>query len=169
MIATLPTSVPVPDRHNATIVSVHDGDTINVVVEPYKDHYVGSPTKPHPVRLVGCNAIELGNPGGPETQAWLASLLPVGATVVLYQVGDDKFAPRWDCSVAYVPTTAAKGSGIVHDLVTDLVADGWVVPWNGLGVKPVPPWPRVQVATVHEVRTRMMALGTAVREWQSVP
>jgi hypothetical protein len=71
-----------------------------------------------------------------EAAAHLGSLLPAGSWVGLQMVRDDKFAPRWDCTVAFLL------DGQVTDLATHLVWTHWAAPWNGRGVQPVPPWPR---------------------------
>jgi endonuclease YncB( thermonuclease family) len=123
-----------PYIYNATVLGVHDGDTIEVDCD-FGFYLHHAPTS---VRLLGCNAREIASPGGKEAQANLASLLPVGAMVLLQTAKPDKYAPRWDAQVTYLTAT-----GAVHDLVTDLITDGWAAAWNGSGVKPVPPWPRV--------------------------
>lgn len=130
-------SVPLPaPPMNAVVVSVHDGDTINVIANPYKRHYVGSAAEPQPIRLLGCNAAELRTPGGDAAAANLKALLPVGTPVVLSNIDDDKYAPRWDASVACVT------GGQVVDLVAYLVQQQWAAAWNGSGKAPVPPFPR---------------------------
>jgi endonuclease YncB( thermonuclease family) len=89
------------------------------------------------VRLAGCNARELSDPdGGPQAKANLAVLLPPGTQVVLQTVKPDKYADRYDAVVIT--------SGGV-DLVHLLINNGWLAPWNGRGVRPVPPWPRQAV------------------------
>ncbi len=124
--------IPAPFILNATVISVHDGDTINVVVDLSMFHYAGSQSHPIPIRLAGCNARELSAPGGPEARDHLAALLPPGTPVVLHTVKPDKFAPRWD---AYVETAAG-------DLTAALVLAQWAASWNGSGSAPVPIWPR---------------------------
>lgn len=122
-----------PYTYNATVVSVHDGDTINVIVDRGMYDYAGCEAHPVPVRLVGCNARELREPGGKEARDHVAALLPPGAPVVLTTVKPDKYAPRWDAQVA----TAA-----IPDLAAHLVTDDWAAAWDGTGRAPVPPWPR---------------------------
>lgn len=126
-------TVPAPFLFNARVVSVHDGDTINVVVDRGMYDYAGTDEHPVPVRLAGCNARELTADGGIEARDHLAGLLPPGTAVVLATVKPDKYAPRWDARVA----TAA-----VEDVTALLVADGWAAAWDGTGKAPVPPWPR---------------------------
>lgn len=126
-------SVPTPYLYNATMVRVHDGDTIEVIVDRGFFDYLGSTAHPIPIRILGINARELNEPGGPEAQANLAALLPVGSPVVLASSKPDKYAPRWDAAIQ-TPT--------IPDLATALIAGQWAAAWDGTGTKPVPPWPR---------------------------
>lgn len=126
-----------PFTYNATVLSVHDGDTIDVDV----DHGFYVHQNPVPVRLLGCNAAELGTPGGDAARDNLVALLPAGTPIVLQTAKPDKFAPRWDAAVMY------RGSdGRFHELVDDLIAQQWASAWDGKGEKPVPPWPRTVAA-----------------------
>lgn len=122
-----------PYIYNATVLRVIDGDTVEVDVT-FGFYLRHAPT---PIRLLGCNARELSEPGGKEARANLAALLPAGSRVLLQTAKPDKYAPRWDAQVTYL-----NAAGVVRDLVTDLAADGWVALWDGSGVRPVPPWPR---------------------------
>ena len=126
-------TVPTPFVYNAKIVSVVDGDTVNVVIDRGMYEYAGSTEKPIPVRILGINAREHDDPGGPEAKANLEQLLPVGSPVVLKTAKPDKYAPRWDAGIE-TPTIA--------DLSAYLVEQQWAAPYNGSGPKPVPPWPR---------------------------
>jgi endonuclease YncB( thermonuclease family) len=130
--------VPAPFQLNAVVVDHHDADTFYVDVDWGKRRW----DRRQPVRLLGGACRELAEPGGREAAAHLEQLLPVGARVVLRTVKDDKYAPRWDCQVIY-----ARG-GESRDLLADLVADGWAVPWNGRGKQPKPAWPRVRIGGV---------------------
>lgn len=125
--------VPAPFRYNATVLDVQDVDTINCRVDWGFRRY----DEPVPVRLAGSAGRELGDPGGPEALATVAALLPAGTPVVLSTAKPDKYQPRWLAAVTYLR------DGQPRDLVTDLIADGWLVPWNGRGAQPKPPWPRV--------------------------
>lgn len=127
------TAVPAPFVYNATVVGVHDGDSVNVVIDRGMYDYKGSTDHPVPVRLVGCNANELTAPGGVEARDNLAAILTPGTAVVLTTVKPDKFAPRWDALVA---------TATIPDLAAHLVADGWAAAWDGTGKRPTPPWPR---------------------------
>lgn len=111
----------------ATVMQVHDGDTLTVDL----DLGFSVRTVQH-LRLLGCNAIELGQPGGHEAKANLEQLV-LGRTVVVRTVKPDKFGGRYDAAV-----TLPDG----RDLVPLLIADDWAVAWDGTGPKPVPPWPR---------------------------
>lgn len=125
--------VPAPFLFNASVVSVHDGDTFSVVIDRGMYDYTGSVDHPIPIRLVGMAARELDDPGGPEARDFVASILPVGLAVVLSTAKPDKYAPRWDARVE-TPT--------LPDLATYLISMGWAVAWNGRGTQPKPAWPR---------------------------
>jgi endonuclease YncB( thermonuclease family) len=112
----------------ATVLYVHDGDTLAADLD------LGFGLKLRQLlRLEGCNAIELSQPGGVEARDNLAALLPVGAVVPVTVVSLDKFAGRADAQI-----TLPDG----RDLVIVLIAGQWAAPWGGLGPKPSPPWPR---------------------------
>lgn len=124
--------IPVPFVYNASILEVIDGDTIRCRVDrgdyDYSDWVI---------RLVGLNAREHADAGGPEATAHLAQLLPVGKAIALYTLKPDKYAPRKDAIVHYLDAL-----GTERVLNDDLVATHWAAAWNGAGTKPVPPWPR---------------------------
>jgi len=113
----------------ATAVRVVDGDTLVLDI----DLGFGVWRHQQVIRLIGCNAIEVKEPGGEEARANLASLLPAGTEVTVTSVKVDKFGPRYDAAV-----TLADG----RDLVSVLVAGQWAAHWNGRGPRPFPPWPR---------------------------
>lgn len=115
----------------AVPVTVHDGDTFTADID------LGFDTWHHtPVRLLGCNAREFTEPGGPEARTNLWQIL-VGAAaitgVTLATVKPDKFGGRYDAAVI-LPDG--------RDLVAWLCANEWAAAWDGVGQKPVPPWPR---------------------------
>ena len=60
--------------YRATVVDVHDGDTFTADID--LGFNIGIRYR---VRLAGCNAIELNQPGGYEARAHLLGLLPVGS------------------------------------------------------------------------------------------
>lgn len=112
--------------YRALVTAVHDGDTYNVDVDLGFSVHVQTI-----VRLYGCNCIELADPGGIETQAYVAGLL-TGRQVLLTTVKPDKFGGRYDAHVT-LPDS--------QDLTAKLIIEGWAVGWNGRGPKPVPAWP----------------------------
>lgn len=134
--------------HPATVLAVHDGDSLTVSIRLARTRARDADLGFHihaehgwlvlhaPIRLLGCNAIELKDPGGVEAQQHLATVLPVGTLVSLSTVATDKYA-RWDAAVTLPDGT---------DLVTGLIRDGWAAAWNGLGPKPTPAWPRITAA-----------------------
>lgn len=124
-----------PYTYKATIRSVHDGDSIHADVDVGFGLTVGSQNSVPGVmlRLHGCNALELSEPGGSEARDHLVELLPTGTEVTLRTVRPDKYGDRYD-AVVELPDG--------RDLVTVLVEEGWVAAWDGEGERPVPAWPR---------------------------
>jgi endonuclease YncB( thermonuclease family) len=122
-------------EYGAIVTGVHDGDTITVDLD------LGLDTWKHDfhVRLHGGNARELKDPGGKEAGANLSALLPLGSRVVLRShkqgrdIDPDKYGGR------YLATVALPDG---RDLVTHLIEQQWMAPWDGNGKKPLPPWPR---------------------------
>jgi endonuclease YncB( thermonuclease family) len=106
-----------------------DGDTVEVFV----DQGFGTARPKQSFRILGINAREEGQPGGPEAAAHLAELLPVNTRVIVNSVKPDKYGDRYDGKI-----TLPDG----RDLSSVLIAEQWAAPWNGQGTKPVPPWPR---------------------------
>lgn len=118
--------------YNARVVTVHDGDTLTLDVDlGFFTHVVV------PFRILGMNARELSEPGGPEARDHLIELLPVGTSVTITSVKPDKFGGRYDAVISW----HNDGGGDV-DVAGLLIVNQWAAAWNGLGVKPVPPWPR---------------------------
>lgn len=118
------------DRTYSAIVSrAVDGDTVILDVDLGFRMWLRTQS----FRLIGCNAREHTQPGGREAAAHLAELLPAGTVVSLTSIKDDKFGGRYDAKI-----TLATG----EDLTQLLVSQQWAAAWNGIGVKPVPPWPR---------------------------
>lgn len=108
--------------------TAHDGDTCHVsVVDPL----LGVPVI-LAVRLLGINANELSDPGGPEARDALRSLLPLGTVVTLRAVRPDKYAGR---ILAHLTTAA----GV--DVSAWMIEHGYAAPWNGVGARPTVPWP----------------------------
>src|SRR5437868_2041758 len=131
--------------YQATVVAIHDGDTldVDVVLWPHQhtpsDHDLGFNVhhdrrgivlEHQSVRLKGCNAAELATPEGKAALAYLQTLVQVGDPVTLTSFGWDKYGGRID---GRVRTKA----GV--DLAEAMIAAGQAAPWDGVGVKPVPP------------------------------
>lgn len=121
------TGVP-PYTYRAVIVRTVDADTVVADVDLGFHVWLRGQT----LRLVACNAREHDEPGGAEAARHLATLLPVGAVVLLSTVKADKYGGRWDARIGV--------DG--RDVATMLIAEGWAAPWSGRGRKPVPTWPR---------------------------
>lgn len=131
--------------YRGQVLDVHDGDTVRVDLDLHigsTHHDIDLGFDVHiashhlrlreDVRLKGCNAIELAQPGGVEARDHLASLLPVGEWVTVQTFKVDKFGGRYDALI-----TLPDG----RDVTTVMCADGYAAPWDGVGPKPVPPWP----------------------------
>lgn len=118
----------------AYVWAVHDGDTLTCLTNLPAKATIGVDLWAElPIRLAGCNARELAMAGGPDARDNLRAILPVGTAVTVTVVGADKYPGRMDGRVLL-----ADG----RDLATLLCADDWAAPWDGHGIKPVPPWPR---------------------------
>lgn len=111
--------------YKATVIEIHDGDTFTADIDLGFDVRIR-----YRVRLAGCNAIELKDPGGYPARAHLATLVPVGSVCEVLSVHFDKYGGRIDAHVL------ADG-----DVAGTMIADGYAAPWDGQGPKPTPPWP----------------------------
>jgi endonuclease YncB( thermonuclease family) len=127
-----PPSIPAPVYWNATVLDAHDGDTLRVLVDRGDDD-----RSEWTIRVLGCAARELADPGGFEARGATLARAPIGSTVVLARLGDDKYGGRHLAAV-YVDR-----DGQPVNLAEWLVADGWAAPWDGRGTQPKPSWPRV--------------------------
>ncbi|MER5754322.1 hypothetical protein [Streptomyces sp. NPDC002088] len=122
-------------EYSAIVRDVHDGDTIKVDLDQGLDTWKHSVS----MRLYGCNARELKDPGGKEARDNLAALLPVGTKVTIHShkagrdLEADKYGGRYDATIA-LPDG--------RDLVGLLIEQQWAAGWNGKGARPLPPWPR---------------------------
>lgn len=114
-------------RYSATIDRVIDGDTLVASVDLGFHVWLRNQT----LRVLGINARELTQPGGPEARDNLTAI--IGPTVTLTSIKPDKYGGRM---LAFI--TLADGT----DLSALLVATGWAATWDGTGPKPSPPWPR---------------------------
>jgi endonuclease YncB( thermonuclease family) len=115
--------------YNAQVARVVDGDTVILNVDLGFHVWL----REQSFRLLGINAREHADVGGPEATANLNRLLPVGTMVTLSSDKPDKYGGRYDGVI-----TLADGRDLSHVLVQD----GWAASWTGAGTKPVPPWPR---------------------------
>lgn len=66
------------------VLDVHDGDTVTLT----SGGMVGGALR---IRLYGIDAPELGQPGGAESRAALARMLPAGCTAKVTPLGRDKY------------------------------------------------------------------------------
>lgn len=127
------------DFPRADVVSIHDGDTLDLDIVSTVD--IGfndtiTTTRRRNFRLFGCNANELTDPGGIEARDNLRAMLPIGTQLRLASVKDDKYGGRFD-AILWAGTP-----GNEYNVVQKLIDTHWAVAWNGNGTKPKPPWPR---------------------------
>jgi endonuclease YncB( thermonuclease family) len=133
--------------YRATVVNIHDGDTIDVSIvliqsRMHRAHpdvdlgfnvhsvdHEGVVLERQSVRLLGCNAPELATPAGKDALAFLETVLHVGDVVTLFSHGWDKYGGRIDGQI-----TLADG----RDLTQVMIGAGHAAPWDGQGAKPVP-------------------------------
>jgi endonuclease YncB( thermonuclease family) len=120
--------------YKAEISAIHDGDTVHAVIDLGFGITKGSESSVPGalLRLDGCNARELEEPGGIEAREHLKFLMSVGTQVVLRTIKPDKYGGRYDATIE-LPDG--------RDLVTTLIEEGWVAAWNAEGKKPITPWP----------------------------
>lgn len=122
---TAPRSYP-----DAVVTEVVDGDTLKVRADVGLDVHVDVV-----VRLLGCNAAEHGTPAGDAasafTRAWVAVSdgWRVGLVTVKTKRGSDQREKYGRLLAAIVRPDG-------RDLVTDLIAVGHAVPWDGTGTRP---------------------------------
>lgn len=114
--------------YDAIIEDVYDADTVRLTVELGFDQA----RRRVALRLHGCNARELNEPGGIEARNFLRNLLPLGTRVLIRSIQNDKFGGRYNALLA-LPDG--------RDVVTLLIKAGYAAAWNGEGPRPVPAWP----------------------------
>lgn len=131
-------------QFSAKVVEVTDGDTLKLAVllgkargkdRDYGFHFrreSGYLTLRYGFRLLGCNAAEHGTEAGAAATRNLRTLLPIGTVVEILSVKNDKYS-RYDAVIILPDGT---------NLVSKLITEQWAASWNGLGPKPLPPWPR---------------------------
>jgi len=122
---------PALPRINAVVVEWHDGDTVYVTADRWMRDY-----SRWSIRILGMAALELDDPGGPETRDECARRWPAGTALVLETMKPDKYGERRDAHVWVLE----KGSPALVSAL--LIADRWALPWNGRGRQPKPAWPR---------------------------
>lgn len=126
----------------ATVVNVHDGDTVTVDVD------LGFSTwrRNQRLRLAGISALELSMPGGKEARNHLREVLPTGTRVTLrsYRAEAD---PADLMSFDRYVVRLRSLTGV--DVAEQLIHDGYAVPWDGR-TKPVP-YPLFPVPTTGSV------------------
>lgn len=120
-----------PYVYRATCEAWHDGDTGTFLLDLGFNVYAR-----WPVRLLGCNAIELAKPGGKEARDHILTLCPVGTQVTVESATWDKYA-RVD-GIVLVPSL---GADFLGDLAERMIRDGYAAEWDGTGKAPIPPWP----------------------------
>jgi len=113
-----------PYVYNATVLSVHDGDTLTLNVD--LGFYVRMQM---PCRVLGVNAPELSTAAGKAARDFLATLCPTGTPLLLRSVKDDKYGGRFDGALAL-----PDGRSVAQELINA----GFAAPWNGQGPKPLP-------------------------------
>jgi endonuclease YncB( thermonuclease family) len=152
LVTFTPTPSAAAKSWQAVVTSVHDGDTFDATVilgaapagqdtdygfHIYKEHPLPDGKARFvlhtPIRLLGCNARELADPGGPEARAAVLALLPIGSVLNLTTASPDKYGGRYDAGVRLLDGT---------DVILLLEVEQWVAAWTGSGPRPVPPWPR---------------------------
>lgn len=110
------------------VLDVVDGDTVRVFCDLGGDIWWKVLC-----RLDGIAARELNEPGGPEAQAYLATLLPTNSVVIVRSLRWDKYAGR----IIGIITRTTDGLNVAMQMVND----GYAMPWNGRGAQPKPLWP----------------------------
>ena len=137
---TDPRRAAFPRRYPMVVASVRDGDGCKAFIDRGGNDwwYIG-------IRLHGCAARELRDPGGPEARDYLRGLLtPISPPLL-----GDIFQPRWqgECESLKWDKFADRMiariwlPGFTKDVSTLLIEAGFAAPWDGTGVQPRPPWP----------------------------
>lgn len=121
----------------ASLISVHDGDTLRMSVDlGFSIHYLTpAETLPPALRLYGADAPELGRTDGlgekarDALSAWFADHLGPYRLQTVKDRGD-----KYGRILALAIIAADH-----HDLIGDLTVAGWLKPYFGVGPKPT--WP----------------------------
>ncbi len=130
-----------PYTYYGLVKKVYDGDTATLDLDLGLNEWRHNVR----VRLAGCNAIELHEPGGAEARAALLAYLPIGAKVLLKSLSFDKYnridAVIWEIDHAGQPLPGG-------NIIEQLIAKGFLAHWDGRGPRPLPAWPIPTTATV---------------------
>lgn len=135
-----PRGAAFPRRYPLAVVSVHDGDTIRAFLDRGGDDWWLTS-----IRLHGCAARELSDPGGREARDYLSGMLTRIAPPTL----PDMFTAKWqgECESLswdkYASRILARIwiPGQPVDVSTLMVQAGFAAPWDGRGPQPKAPWP----------------------------
>jgi micrococcal nuclease len=114
-----------PFQYRATVVDIHDGDTMHLLVM-LCDVDLGFSVRARQdvrvdVRLAAINASELSSPTGAADRDFLVSLAPIGTTVELWTVKD-----RTEKYGRYLAWIRLDDGRIVND---EMVKNGHAVPY----------------------------------------
>jgi micrococcal nuclease len=112
----------------AVVRSVHDGDTFKADIDLGFGIWFSNQT----FRLLGIQAWELKEEGGPAARDELARLMPIGSEILIRTKKDSK-----EKFGRYLATVLSHGG----DVATALVAGGHAVFWDGHGPRPENPNP----------------------------
>lgn len=116
--------------YQAVVTQIVDGDGLRAAVVTWPWPLT---TVSLDIRLYGCNARELRDPGGEEARDALGALIPPDTVVLVTLADRDKYG-RILARVHRVEDSM--------DVAARMIADGFAAPWDGKGRKPVPVWPR---------------------------
>lgn len=116
-------------QYAATLVAVHDGDTITVTVD--LGFRVAVTT---PVRLLGINAPELSTAAGKVSAEWTRQWFGTyGTTLTIVSAKSlDEYGDKYG---RYLATVYIRGG--TQSFNDAIVAAGYALPWDGTGPKPV--------------------------------
>lgn len=110
-------------EYAATVIDVHDGDTIRVDIDLGFDVQFRNV----PLRLMGINAPELNTEAGKASRDFLSTRLPDGTAVVIHTVKDKK-----EKYGRYLAVIFHEDQNL-NDL---LVTTGHALSWDGKGQRP---------------------------------
>jgi endonuclease YncB( thermonuclease family) len=119
-------------------IHIYDGDTIYGWIDQGLGTWNhGASRNGMGLRLFGLNAREHSQPGGDEARAALQSvidtILETDGSFVFESMGWDKYSNRVEANIPL------PNGGSVNDW---MLRNQWAAKWDGVGAKPLPPWPR---------------------------